>query len=93
MTPNDCGAYRAVATNELGKSIANTAVVVTRTYLTTNCINVLDQSEIFKIILFFTEAPKKPSFIKKLDDITVVEGKPIKLEVQIDGFPQPTIKW
>ena len=32
VTPNDCGAYRAVATNELGKSIANTAVVVTRTY-------------------------------------------------------------
>lgn len=27
---SDCGAYKVVATNELGKSIANTAVVVNR---------------------------------------------------------------
>lgn len=27
---NDCGAYKVVATNDLGKSIANTAVVVNR---------------------------------------------------------------
>lgn len=26
----DCGAYKAVVTNNLGKSIGNTAVVVTR---------------------------------------------------------------
>ena len=43
--------------------------------------------------LFFIEAPKVPSFVKKLNDLNVVEGEPIKLEVQIDGFPQPTVKW
>lgn len=40
-----------------------------------------------------SEGPKKPTFIKKLEDITVVEGQPLKLEIQIDGFPEPTVKW
>ncbi|XP_065224779.1 obscurin-like isoform X6 [Planococcus citri] len=65
---NDCGAYKAVATNALGKSIANTAVVV-------------------------NQAPKKPSFIKNLSDVTVVEGEPIKLEAQVAAFPEPRVKW
>ena len=34
-----------------------------------------------------------PSIIKPLKDVTLVCGKPLKLDVVAQGVPQPTVKW
>lgn len=35
----------------------------------------------------------KPAFVSELEDVSVVEGTPVKLEVVVVGSPQPTVKW
>lgn len=42
---------------------------------------------------FLLAEPKKPAFIKPLNDLKVTIGQPINLEAQITGFPSPEIKW
>ena len=34
-----------------------------------------------------------PSFVKSLKDVTIVNGKPLKLEAVAQGMPKPTITW
>ncbi|XP_065086396.1 obscurin isoform X3 [Ochlerotatus camptorhynchus] len=36
---------------------------------------------------------KKPQFVNELQDISIVEGYPIKLNVKVIGFPSPAINW
>ncbi|XP_062553317.1 obscurin isoform X3 [Armigeres subalbatus] len=36
---------------------------------------------------------KKPQFVNELQDISIVEGYPIKLNVKVVGFPAPSINW
>ncbi|XP_075215545.1 obscurin isoform X4 [Lycorma delicatula] len=38
-------------------------------------------------------APKKPAFIKELANIKGIEGEPLSLEAQIEGYPEPKVKW
>ncbi|XP_043238277.1 obscurin-like isoform X8 [Amphibalanus amphitrite] len=37
--------------------------------------------------------PRKPSFDQTLGDVTVTEGKPLKLEARVLGYPRPVLKW
>ena len=34
-----------------------------------------------------------PTFSKPLKDVTLVNGKPLKLEVIVNGIPKPTVQW
>ncbi|KAJ7345580.1 hypothetical protein JRQ81_001530 [Phrynocephalus forsythii] len=34
-----------------------------------------------------------PSFSKLLSNVTVMEGSPVTLEVEVTGFPEPTLTW
>lgn len=34
-----------------------------------------------------------PSFSKLLSNVTVMEGAPVTLEVEVTGFPEPTLTW
>ncbi|KAJ6665188.1 hypothetical protein lerEdw1_004236 [Lerista edwardsae] len=34
-----------------------------------------------------------PNFSKLLSNVTVVEGSPVTLEVEVTGFPEPTLTW
>ena len=38
-------------------------------------------------------APVKPSFISKLRDVTVFEGKDVELSAKITGKPEPAVTW
>ncbi|XP_015514042.2 obscurin isoform X6 [Neodiprion lecontei] len=37
--------------------------------------------------------PKKPSFVKGLEDAKAIVGQPLKLEAQVVAFPNPQIQW
>ncbi|XP_057331161.1 obscurin-like isoform X6 [Microplitis mediator] len=37
--------------------------------------------------------PRKPSFSKPLEDVTVTVGQPLKLEAQVVAFPSPEVQW
>ncbi|XP_008556916.1 obscurin isoform X5 [Microplitis demolitor] len=37
--------------------------------------------------------PRKPSFSKPLEDVTVTAGQPLKLEAQVVAFPSPEVQW
>ncbi|GFY50994.1 obscurin [Trichonephila inaurata madagascariensis] len=36
---------------------------------------------------------KKPSFLKDLADVSLLDGDTLKLETAVDGAPAPTVKW
>ncbi|XP_037085172.1 obscurin-like isoform X4 [Pollicipes pollicipes] len=37
--------------------------------------------------------PRKPRFDQTMGDVTVTEGKPLKLEARVTGYPRPVLKW
>uniref|UniRef100_A0A182Y0V6 DH domain-containing protein n=1 Tax=Anopheles stephensi TaxID=30069 RepID=A0A182Y0V6_ANOST len=39
------------------------------------------------------DEPTPPSFMKKLNDMTLLDGMKAKLTVCVDGFPMPTVEW
>ncbi|XP_052897549.1 obscurin [Anopheles moucheti] len=39
------------------------------------------------------DEPTPPSFMKKLTDMTLLDGMKAKLTVCVDGFPMPTVEW
>lgn len=38
-------------------------------------------------------AGQAPNFSRLLSNVTVVEGSPVTLEVEVTGFPEPTLTW
>ncbi|XP_008053534.1 coiled-coil domain-containing protein 141 [Carlito syrichta] len=38
-------------------------------------------------------ADQAPNFSRLLSNVTVVEGSPVTLEVEVTGFPEPTLTW
>ncbi|XP_020711861.2 obscurin isoform X6 [Athalia rosae] len=68
VTPEDCGAYKLVATNPNGEISSLCAVAV-------------------------KPEPRKPSFIKGLEDAKAIVGQPLKLEAQVVAFPTPQVQW
>ncbi|RZF43883.1 hypothetical protein LSTR_LSTR007219 [Laodelphax striatellus] len=40
-----------------------------------------------------SNTPKKPAFIKELADTVAVEGQPLVLQAEMEGFPEPKVKW
>ena len=34
-----------------------------------------------------------PTFVKAMKDVTLIDGKPLKLEVVVNGIPKPTLQW
>lgn len=90
--PTDCGAYKLVISNPNGENVAMCAVAVRRkcTIHIEMLGNILVKHTCSCDLL---AEPKKPSFIKPLNDIKVTVGQPINLEAQISGFPSPEIKW
>ncbi|XP_012584269.1 PREDICTED: coiled-coil domain-containing protein 141 isoform X2 [Condylura cristata] len=40
-----------------------------------------------------TLANQAPNFSRLLSNVTVVEGSPVTLEVEVTGFPEPTLTW
>ncbi|XP_066431864.1 coiled-coil domain-containing protein 141 isoform X2 [Eleutherodactylus coqui] len=36
---------------------------------------------------------QNPAFSKNLNNVTVKEGSPVTLEVEVTGYPEPTLKW
>lgn len=38
-------------------------------------------------------ADKAPIFLKQLQPVKVVEGYPAKMEVKVDGYPNPKLEW
>ena len=38
-------------------------------------------------------AGQAPNFSKLLSNVTVMEGSPVTLEVEVTGFPEPTLTW
>uniref|UniRef100_A0A182J430 Muscle M-line assembly protein unc-89 n=1 Tax=Anopheles atroparvus TaxID=41427 RepID=A0A182J430_ANOAO len=39
------------------------------------------------------DEPTPPSFMKKINDLTLLEGMKAKFTVCVDGFPMPTVEW
>ena len=39
------------------------------------------------------QAPVKPSFILKLRDVTVFEGKDVEISAKVNGKPEPEVRW
>lgn len=40
-----------------------------------------------------TVKKEKPQFLKKPEDVTVLEGEDIKFESEVTARPDPTIEW
>ncbi|XP_053454188.1 coiled-coil domain-containing protein 141 [Nycticebus coucang] len=38
-------------------------------------------------------ADQAPNFSRRLSNVTVTEGSPVTLEVEVTGFPEPTLTW
>ena len=38
-------------------------------------------------------AGQAPNFSRLLSNVTVMEGSPVTLEVEVTGFPEPTLTW
>lgn len=38
-------------------------------------------------------ADQGPSFSRLLSNVTVMEGSPVTLEVEVTGYPEPTLTW
>ena len=50
-------------------------------------------SDVTKCTVLVQQGISRPVFTKKLKDVTVEEGSKIELLVEVEGHPEPTVKW
>ena len=50
-------------------------------------------NDITKCNVTVEQTGSRPCFTKKLKDVTVEEGSKIELLVEVEGFPEPVVKW
>ena len=92
LAPNDSGQYKCIITNIAGKAVTSAQLTV----IEEGVKSTPKIPEIVKSVAPSTEkepSGKPPVFVKKLSTLHAIEGDAVRLEVIVDGMPNPTVRW
>lgn len=97
VTSRDAGIYTCIASNRAGQNSFNLELIVAGKEKQTKERRHVDViwTKRLRNMLFpaAKEMHKAPSFVEKLQNTSVAEGHPVRLECRVTGVPYPQIFW
>lgn len=102
VTSRDAGIYTCIASNRAGQNSFNLELIVAgkqkhpRAAAATTCeqdvhVGMISTKDPF--LSTAKEMHKAPAFVEKLQNTSVAEGHPVRLECRVAGVPYPQIFW
>ncbi|XP_023809661.1 palladin isoform X4 [Oryzias latipes] len=91
VTSRDAGIYTCIASNRAGQNSFNLELIVAGECLWQQ--RSLQPRGLKPSVPTAREMHKAPSFVEKLQNTSVAEGHPVRLECRVTGVPYPQIFW
>lgn len=93
VTSRDAGIYTCIASNRAGQNSFNLELIVAG-----RCAQRVAGFELARVghallLPAAKEMHKVPTFIEKLQNTSVAEGHPVRMECRVSGVPYPQIFW